>query len=59
MTASPNTRTPGATDDDMERIGRITAVRDRVGERPDDVQHLDDRARPAVRDEQRQCPLVR
>ena len=31
----------------------------RVGERADDVQHLDDRARPAVRDDERHCVLVR
>jgi hypothetical protein len=31
----------------------------RVGERADDVEHLDDRPGPAVRDDQRQRVLVR
>jgi hypothetical protein len=31
----------------------------RVGERADDVQHLDDRARPALRHDERQRVLVR
>jgi len=35
-----------------------TAVRGRVGERADDLEQLDDRARPAVRDDQRQRVLV-
>ena len=39
---------------DVERVGRVAAVRRRVGERADDVEELDDRARPAVRDEQRE-----
>jgi hypothetical protein len=33
-------------------------VRRRVGERADDPQHLDDRAGPAVRDDERQRVLV-
>jgi hypothetical protein len=43
----------------MERVLWSAAVRRRVGERADDVQHLDDRARPAVRDDERQRVLVR
>ncbi len=45
--------------DDVERVRRIAAVGGRVGERPDHVEHLDDRAGPAVRDDQRQRVLVR
>ena len=36
----------------------LAAVRGRVGQRLDDLQLLDDRARPAVRDDQRQRVLV-
>ena len=46
-------------DHDVERVRGVAAVRGRVGERADDVQHLDDRARPAVRDDHRQRVLVR
>jgi hypothetical protein len=42
----------------MERVLRGAAVRRRVGEWADDLQHLDDRARPAVRDDQRQRVFV-
>ena len=38
----------------MERVRRVAAVRARVGQRADDVEELDDRARPAVREQQRQ-----
>ena len=46
-------------DDDVERVLGIAAVGRRVGQRADDVEHLDDRARPAVRDDQRQRVRVR
>jgi len=42
----------------VERVLGGAAVRDRVGERADDLEHLDDRAWPAVRDDQRQRVLV-
>ena len=42
----------------MERVRRARAMRGRVGERLDDLQLLDDRARPPVRDDQRQRVLV-
>ena len=45
-------------DHDIERIRCVAAVRGRVGERADDVQHLDDRTRPAVGDDHRQGVLV-
>ena len=38
----------------VERVGGITAVRPRIGERPDHVEELDDRARPTVRDDDRE-----
>lgn len=38
----------------MERVGRVAAVAARVGERADDVEHLDDGAGPAVGDDERQ-----
>ena len=41
-------------DDHVERILRVAAVGGRVGQGSDHVQHLDDRAGPAVRDDQRQ-----
>ena len=37
----------------MERVGRVAAVRGRVGERADQVGELHDRARPAVQEQQR------
>ena len=40
--------------DEVERVGRVAAVRDRIGERPDHLQELDDRSRPAVGHHQRQ-----
>ena len=42
--------------DDVEGVERIAAVVLGMGERVDDVQELDDRARPAVGDHQRQRP---
>ena len=42
--------------DDVESVERIAAVSLGMGQRIDDVQELDDRARPAVRDHQRQRP---
>ena len=44
--------------DNIERVCRSSAVRRRVGQRVDDFQLLDDRARPPVRDDQRQRILV-
>jgi hypothetical protein len=45
-------------DDQVERVRGGPAVCLRVGERLDDLQLLDDRAGPAVRDDQRQRVLV-
>ncbi len=45
--------------DHVERVRRVAAVDRRVAEGADHVQHLDDRAGPAVRDDQRQRVLVR
>ena len=42
----------------MERVRRARAVRGGIGERLDDLQLLDDRAGPPVRDDQRQRVLV-
>ena len=42
----------------MERVRCARAVRRGVRERLDDLQLLDDRARPPVRDDQRQRVLV-
>jgi hypothetical protein len=42
----------------VERVVSAAAVRGRVGERADDLEHLEDRAGPAVRDDQRQRVLV-
>ncbi len=42
--------------DDVEGIERIAAMVLGMGQRVDDVQELDDRARPAMRDDQRQRP---
>ena len=42
----------------MERVRRARAVRGGIGERPDDLQLLDDRPGPSVRDDQRQRVLV-
>ena len=39
---------------DVERVLRIAAVRPRIGERADDVEELDNRSRPSVRDDQRE-----
>jgi hypothetical protein len=38
----------------MERIRCTRAVRGRIGQRIDDLQLLDDRARPPVRDDERE-----
>ena len=45
---------PGSEDDQMEGVGRAGAVGGGVGEGPDDLELLDDRARPAVGDDERQ-----
>jgi hypothetical protein len=42
----------------MERVRLAGAMRRRIGERLDDLQLLDDRAGPAVRDDQRERVLV-
>ena len=42
----------------VERVLGGPAVRGRVGERADDLEHLDHRAGPAVGDDQRQRVLV-
>jgi hypothetical protein len=42
----------------MERVRTARAMRRGVGERFDDLQLLDDRARPPVRDDQRERVLV-
>ena len=39
---------------DMERIGRVSAVGYRIGERPDHLVELDDRSGPSVGEHQRQ-----
>ena len=39
----------------MERIGGLTAMRHRIGQRPDDFHEFNHRARPAMRHEQRAC----
>ena len=39
--------------DHVEGIGWVAAVGDRVRQRPDDLEELDDRARPAMRQDQR------
>ena len=36
----------------MERVGRVASVRRRIGQRAEDVEELDDRSWPSVRDEQ-------
>ena len=41
-------------DDEVERVGRVAAVRPRVAERAGDVEELEDRAGPAVGHDQRQ-----
>jgi len=40
--------------DDIERVARVAAVARRVGEQRQDLEHLDERAGPAVGDDQRQ-----
>ena len=45
-------------DDDMERVRRASAVRRRIGQWLDDLELFDDRAGPAVRDDDRQRVLV-
>ena len=44
---------------EVERVLGASAVSGRVGERTDGLEQLDDRARPSVRDDQRQRVLVR
>ena len=44
---------------DVEGVGGVAAVRGGVGQRFDDLVELDDRTRPAVRDDQRQGVGVR
>ena len=44
--------------DQVERVLRAPAVRGGIGQRLDDLQLLDDRAGPAVRDDERQRVLV-
>jgi hypothetical protein len=44
---------------EVEGVLGGAAVRDRVGERADHPEHLEDRAWPAVRDDQRQSGRVR
>jgi hypothetical protein len=46
-------------DDKVERVPGASAVRGGVGQRVDDLEHLDHRAGPAVRDDQRQRVRVR
>src|SRR5215204_5742139 len=45
-------------DDDVERVLRAPTVCGWIGERTDDLQLLDDRAGPAVRDDERQRVFV-
>ncbi len=42
-------------DDDIEGVGGVAAMGARVGQRPNHLQELDDRAWPAMREDQRQC----
>src|SRR6266508_4243201 len=44
---------------DVEGVRRVPATRPRVGQRPDHVEELDDRGRPAVREDQRQGVRLR
>ncbi len=44
-------------DHQVEGVGRVAAVGRRVGQRADHVEELDDRARPAVGEDQRQRVL--
>ena len=47
-------RVPGERGrDDGKRVARIAAVARRIGQHRDQLQELDDRARPAVREEER------
>ena len=57
--ASPSTRSRASTAPRRRTRPRVAAVGGRVGERPDDVQHLDDRAGPAVGDDHGQGVRVR
>ena len=43
----------------VECVPRLTAVSDRIGERPDHAEELGDRARPAVGQEEGQGPFMR
>jgi hypothetical protein len=44
---------------DVERIVGACAMSGRIGERTDSVEQFDDRSRPAVRHDERQCVLMR
>ena len=44
--------------DDVEGVGRIAAIRGRIGERPDDLVELHDRTGPAVSNQEREGVLV-
>ena len=44
---------------DVERVGRVAAVARRIAQRLDDVEELDDRARPAVGEHERERAGVR
>lgn len=46
-------------DDEIERVARLAAVDDGVGQRSDHLQEIQHRARPAVRDDQRQRARMR
>ena len=46
-------RSRAARGDDVEGVGRIAAVGAGIGQRADDVEELDDRAGPAVGEDQR------
>ena len=51
--SAPRSRSRAATARHVERVGGVAAVRLRVGQPRDDVEELDDRTGPAVREEQR------
>ena len=53
-----NTRSPGSTESRHGRHPRPTAMRRRIGQRLDELHLLDDRAGPAMRDDDRQGILV-
>ena len=45
-------------DHNVEGVGSAAAMSGGIGQRFDDLQLLDDRARPAMRDDERQCVLM-